>query len=141
MAPTLNASVTAHNPETGLSETYPAGTDKADLPDWAAEGITNPDVWDASPDDVDLGPVPGSAAFGAPWVDPDAPVPSIDATQPGSVTVGGQTAGATPVGATSDRDALEAMTTTELRDYAGARGIEVSASDKKGELIDKILAG
>jgi hypothetical protein len=62
----LNACVHVENPETGQTEVFgPPGTVGADgvrvqsdVPDWAREAITNPNVW-VDPDDEDETPIPG----------------------------------------------------------------------------------
>jgi hypothetical protein len=41
----LAISVSMVNPSTGIHEMFVAGTLADDLPDWARERITNPDVW------------------------------------------------------------------------------------------------
>lgn len=45
--------VTVHvaNPETGTTEVFRPGDD---VPSWAAEAITNPDVWEGSKPDTTL---------------------------------------------------------------------------------------
>lgn len=57
----LKSYVTVANPETpGQPETF--GPDD-DLPDWARDEITNPDVWEDSEEEEDAGPVPGPSQF------------------------------------------------------------------------------
>ncbi|PSO52511.1 MAG: hypothetical protein BRC31_04650 [Actinobacteria bacterium QS_5_72_10] len=41
----LATSVSLANPSTGIHEMFVAGTPTGDLPDWARQRITNPDVW------------------------------------------------------------------------------------------------
>lgn len=47
-----NTYVTIHNPETGESRTF---APDEDLPDWAQDGLTNPDVYDVPADDDLIG--------------------------------------------------------------------------------------
>jgi hypothetical protein len=54
MAEKRNTYVTVHNPETGESKTF-APDDE--LPDWASDAITNPDVHDT--EEKEQAPVPG----------------------------------------------------------------------------------
>lgn len=56
----LRANIALRNPETGVVECFTAGST---VPSWAAERITNPDVW--ASDGPDVGAVP-------------APTPDID---------------------------------------------------------------
>jgi hypothetical protein len=52
----LNTHVHIPHPETGAAVDFGPGDD---LPEWAVDAITNPDVWDTGEDEADDGPVPG----------------------------------------------------------------------------------
>jgi hypothetical protein len=55
----LAISVSMVNPGTGIHEMFVAGTLADELPDWARERITNPDVWRSADGDGGASPESG----------------------------------------------------------------------------------
>ena len=123
MSKRLAVSVTVYDEDTGRSTTYQAGDEVADE---HVDLITNPDVWETEPDEVLV--VPGPSQFGRgvfPEFDPSE-VPMPPAKLDGE---GGE-----------EGDDLDSMKKDDLLDVAAARGVEVSSSATKAEIIEALRA-
>jgi hypothetical protein len=103
------------------SEQFPAGTWRADLPAWAREAITNPDVWTGE-DDEPTEPAPQQEAAGQ----TEPPPQGGDEPPSGGVPV-------PPMGG-------PAGSTEAWADYARAHDIQVEDGAKRGDIIEQLRA-
>lgn len=106
----LACDVHVHGGEDG-SVVFPTGTSRADLPGWAKEAISNPDVWTSSRSDEGRG--------SGPEPEPESGTPSSRGVPPRA-------------GAGSNRDAWAA--------YADAQGVQVADEANRAEIIEALDA-
>lgn len=133
----LQNNIQVVNPDTGLRQQFTVGTLESDIPTWARERITNPNVWreaGTAPEDAPVAPYGVShtegvlqSAYTPDEVAPLRAEPTADGEEPTA------TADAEPAEPTGED--LSALTKKELLARAKAAGVEVNTKDTKSQVI------